>query len=470
MVTMADKKALFSELFTNTDDDSGVQKVKDLKDPEEIKAAIEILEEEIDKSEEDNLSGFAEPNPEEGEEENSEGQESEEDGEGDNKTGGEAGEGNGDDDGSETKFQLTDEIIAKHPEDKQLLERFKDKDKSEIAKAAANAIALKNEYLKDDKEAIELLTKKLLEKPDDELVQTLIRTQRETGRVEQPPAEIKPETIKLELPKLPEDDPKVRAILSQEVIKNLRKNKKYADIPEDVEDINSEKFLEWTRDLQDANPLNSLKEDLANAQKVVGEDLSKVLYIQQNLSNLYDESPAEILPLLNEQNLPRLKAINDNPMNVLMQDVKGEIEVIKKQLSKYGLTEKDIDIDFSITEDEHGKPYNEVINQLIMKGLTPEGNAIPDPEIIGESGRAFWLKKGQLAKKFKDEFEDKIFTAFVNKKTQAEKTTRAKLKKDALIEVSGKKGSGSGSRAITIESIQKERDPLKVKQILSQLE
>jgi hypothetical protein len=466
---MADKKALFSELFTNTDDDSGVQKVKDLKDPEEIKAAIEILEEEIDKSDEGNLSGQAEPNPEEGEEENSEGQESEEDeGEGDNKTGGKADEGNGDDDGSETKFQLTDEIIAKHPEDKQILERFKDKDKSEIARAAANAIALKNEYLKDDKEAIELLTKKLLEKTDDELIDTLIRTQRETGKVESQAVEIK--QAKLELPKLPEDDPKVQAILNREVIKQLKKNKKYADLPEDVEDINSEGFLEWTRDLQDANPLNSLKEDLANAQKVVGEDLSKVLYIRENLSNLYDESPGEILPLLNEQNLPRLKAINDNPMNVLMQDVKGEIEVIKKQLSKYGLTEKDIEVDFSITEDEHGKPYNEVINQLIMKGLTPEGNAIPDPEIIGERGRAFWLKKGQLAKKFKDVFEDKILTAFVDKKTKAEKTTRSKLKSETLIEPSGKKGSGSGNKALTVESIQKERDPLKVKQILSQLE
>ena len=95
----------------------------------------------------------------------------------------------------------------------------------------------------------------------------------------------------------------------------------------------------------------------------------------------------------------------------------------------------------------------------------------------GECGQAqfFGLKyltsgiPSSEAKKFKEEFDDKILTAFVNKKTQTEKVVKEKIKDETLLEASGK-GGGGGKKVLTVEDIQKEQDPVKMQKILADLE
>ena len=141
------------------------------------------------------------------------------------------------------------------------------------------------------------------------------------------------------------------------------------------------------------NRIIPIKDDLREIQEKVTSEMSGYLYIQENLPNLYNNSPAEILPLLSEENLPRLKALNDDPIGELYHDVQSEINIIKTELQKtYGLTEKDLDIDFTFTKDENGLPYNKIINDLLIAGVSKDGNLIPNKELIAQSGEDFLVK------------------------------------------------------------------------------
>ena len=74
-------------------------------------------------------------------------------------------------------------------------------------------------------------------------------------------------------------------------------------------------FNEWQRDLLDEKGLieaNKFIKDLETAKTEVKGEMQKVLYAANNLKNLYNESPAEILPYLTDENLPKLKQMNDN--------------------------------------------------------------------------------------------------------------------------------------------------------------
>lgn len=334
----------------------------------------------------------------------------------------------------EDEFSLTDDIISKQPEaDREMLQKYAGKPKAELAKAAANAIALKNPFLKDDKESIERITKKILLLNNDEIIKTLTDSQRETGKstaTEKTEPVQKPVT-EFKLPEIP-DDPNVQKLLSQETLKSLKK--KYPEMPDDPD---SPEYKEWRRDLQYDNPDNTFKDDLKQAELDVKGKLSKILYIQTNLSNLFENSPEEILPRLNDQNLPRLKALNDDPWGELVKDTQREIDVIRNSLKEYGLTEKDLGIDFTITKDKEGLPYNEVINSLIISGVDENGKPILNSEIIKQRAKTFWLSPGQLADKFDKTFRAKIITTFANKQTSKAKMERERLKENTLPTVGG---------------------------------
>jgi hypothetical protein len=469
------------------DEDKRMKAIEELEDPKEIDAALEILDEKIgetlkdeDTSPSESETPDEELSPEEKKEkegEDTSGKQKEKD----DKEQGEIKKDDAKDDlhqkiadkleGKESgkagdKFLLTEDVINSQPEaDRKILINYKDKDKAELAKSAANAIAVKSPYLKDNEEAISLLAKQLESKPEAELLKTLVDVQREAGKAE--PAQEKEQIVEdIELPDLTDSDPKIKVILETETLKRLKAS--YPNMP-DVTSMDSEEYKEWRRDQNVDNPDNTFKDDLESTREDVKTELSKIVFIQNNLPNLFEESPIEVLPMLTPENLPRLKALNDNPMELLVNDINTEIVTIKKGLEKYGLTEKDLNIDLTITKDADGYPYNETLNSLVSEGLTSDGKPIPSPKIIGQRGNVFWLKQGELAKKFKDEYDDKILTAFVNKKTQTDKKVKEKLKEETLIAGTGKTKSGSG-KTITLEDIEKEQNPAVIDKMIAQLE
>jgi len=452
---MEKNKELIANLLK--DDQSDTDKIINELTPEENKVALELLEEKIDGTDTDTPAKKSEGTVEEETETPDDDKKKEE----------EEVKPGGDEtikEDEEKDFTLTEEIILKQPEENQgILNKYKDKSKEDVADAIAHAVALKSPYLKDNEKVIAQMKEQFLEKTGDELIEILVETQKETGRVED--QEVKPEPPKIVLPAIPEDDPEIGKILEKETLKRLKT--KYPSMPE-VETMDSEEYKEWRRNLDTDDPDNNFRTEKTNVQTVVKEELSKVIYIQKELPNLYQDSPTEVLPLFTQENLPRLKALNDNPMNVLEQDIQKEVEVIRNGLKKYGLTEKDLKIDLTITKDEKGRPYNEVLNNLITVGKTANGDPIPSDKIIGIRGKVFWLKQGELARKFREEYDDKILTEFVNKKTQSDRLTKDKLRDETLREPSGT-GKGGG-KALTVEDIEKENNPERIKQILADLE
>lgn len=446
-----DKKALTSEMFTG--DEESRDKIIDELTPEENKLALEILEEKIDEPDKDTSLKSKEPEPPIKDEDTSGDKKDEDIKSDDDKT----------KEDDEDKFLLTEELIEKQPEEnREILSKYKDKSKEDLAQAAANAVALKSPYLKENEKAIALMTEQFLEKSGDELINILVDTQKGAGKTEK--EEAKKVVEKIELPELPDDDPEIQKVLDKEILTRLKV--KYPNMPA-VENLENEDYKEFRRDLNIDDPDNKFKEDLQQTKEAVKTELSKIVYIQKNLPNLYEESPNEVLPLFTEQNLPRLKALNDNPMSVLEQDIQVEIESIRNGLKKYGLTEKDLDIDLTITKDETGTPFNKTLNDLIVEGRTADGAPIPSSKIIGVRGKTFWLKQGELARKFKEEFDDKILTAFVEKKTQKEKTHKEKLKDENLKQ--GFSTGKGGKKVLTVEDIEK-LSPEENKQLLAEME
>lgn len=460
---MAKDKGLIENLLNS--DQSDTDKIIRELTPEENKVALELLEEKIDGTEETDTPPKSDGTTDKKEVETP-GDETKEDKDKD-KGGGENPPAEEIEEEIEEKDfeKLTEDIISQQPEENQgILNKYKDKSKEDVADAIAHAVALKSPYLKDNDKVIAQMKEQFLEKTGDELIQILVDTQKETGKVED--QELKPiEYPEVVLPEVPTDDPEIGKILEKETLKRLKA--KYPDMP-DVESMEGEEYKEWRRNLDADNPDNEFRSHKTQTEGVVKEELSKVIYIQKELPNLYQDSPTEVLPLFTKENLPRLKAMNDDPMSVLTQDIQVEVEVIRKGLKKYGLTEKDLGIDFTITKDEKGMPYNDVLNQLITVGKTADGKPIPSSEIIGTRGKVFWLKQGKLARKFRDEFDDKILTAVVNKKIQSDRLKKDKLKDETLREPSG---TGKGSRtALTVEDIEKEKNPERIKAILADLE
>jgi len=441
---MANERKIIDSLLKSEDD---AEKIINELTPEENKAALELLEEKIDGTGEDTPSSDEEP------ETKTDTSESEEE--------------TGDDD-SETPddgdFTLDEDFIVKQPEDIQgILSKYKGKNREDLAEAAANAVAMKSPYLKDNEAMLSHIKQQLLEKSNSELINILVDTQRQSGKASEEQTKEKP--AKIGLPEIPKDDPAINSLLEKETLKRLKE--KYPTMPE-VSSTEDESYKEWRRDLDVDDPDNDFRGNKAEVEKLVKSELSKVLYIQNELPNLYEESPQEIMPIFSEEALPRLKALNDNPMQVLVEDIQDEIQTIRKGLEKFGINEKDLGIDFTITKDEKGTPFNPVLNELITSGYTKDGKAVPSDRIIATRGKTFWLRKGELARKFREDYEEKILTAFFNNKVKTDKINKDRLKEETLREASG---TGKGSRrTLSVEDIEKETNPERIKQILADLE
>lgn len=440
--------------------------IKNLRDPEEIDATIELLEEKIDASEKGSASDDSESDKpkekesgssEESEETTSKDQETEKSSDKEEEKEGEK-ETPSPEEGDENQF-VTDEFINNQPEeDRKLFESLKGKSKADLAKTAANAIAMKSPYLKGNEEAINAVAKKLEGYSDEELTKAFVDTQRETGRSDKP-SETIPE--KVELPKLPEDDPKVRGILDKEVIKRLKKNPKYSEMPGDM---TGDEYKEWRRDLNDEDPDNTFIKDLSEVKSKVNNELQKVVYAETNLQNLYNNSPDEILPLLSDDSsIPKLKHLNDNYKDILHKSVNNEIGLIKDALKQYDITLEDLGVDLSLTTDADGLPFNESLNKLIYNG-----NQL-DHKIIRTVGKVPILNKGELAEKFISKNNAAILNQLVAKKATKDKTTVEKLKEENLNTLGGSHTRGE-REVLQPQDIKGTTDPNKLDKILADLE
>jgi len=360
---------------------------------------------------------------------------------------------------------ITDEFIEAQPEEKrEALALFKGKGKDELLDIAAKSIVDKTPIFKDDEAALKLVKEKLTSKTDEEIL-TLISGSEISSQAKKEEIQ-KSAPLKIELPEIPKDDPDIQKEVERETLKRLKAI--YPNMPE-VNNKESEAYKEWRRDLDLDNPDNNFKEDLSKTQTSIESEVAKLVYIKKEFPNLYDESPEEVLPLLTNQNLPRLKALNDNPTELLVQDLQTEIELIRAKLAKYGLTEKDLDQDFTITKDDKGMPYNKLFNDLITVGKSEEGALIPSEEIVGSRGKTFWLRKGKLFNKYKEEFDDKILTAYVAKKTQTDKIRKEKLKDETIIEGKGS-SHGSGKKIVTLSEIEKAENPEYLDKVIADME
>jgi hypothetical protein len=448
-LSLAPKTEFFEE-------DERAEVIKELFDDEEIDASIELIKEKYDMPVKDTISGEPEPKKTDEVEDTSEKKpedktetekkvESDQSTETDKKE-----EKKPEEEPAKTEaFVLTDEIIQKQPEEyREILSKYKDKGKEDLIKAAANAVALKSTILKDNEKAITALAESFKDLSDEEVLNTLIKAQAEVGATEKP--EVKTETqkqdeVKIELPSLPENDERVQSILSKETVARLKK-KGYTDIPED---LNSEDYKEWERDLQDKGGLRKVEQflsDLKQAESSVKTELQKVVYAQTNLQNLFVESPGELLPILTDENLPKLKKLNDDSAGHNNKVLEEEVTLINKELEKLGVTPEDLGIDLSLKKEQSGLLFNPVLNDLMYNGNQR------DPNIIGTLGKVAVLKKGQLVKKFLFEHNPKILTALVSKQSQTSKKEVERLKDDALNTLGASKNAGK--TVINAENIQ----------------
>jgi hypothetical protein len=221
----------------------------------------------------------------------------------------------------------------------------------------------------------------------------------------------------------------------------------YEDIPEDLE---SEDYKEWERDLQDKGGLRKAEQFLTDLRKVestVKTELQKVVYAQTNLTNLYVDSPSEILPALTDENLPKLKKLNDNSESINNEIYEQEISLINQELEKFGVSAEDLKVDLTLTKDKDSLLFNPTLNGLMYKG-----NQI-DPDVYTRIGKINVLKKGQLAKKFRSEYVPQILTVIAGKGLQSAKKEIERLKDDKLNTLGNSRTAGSKT-VVNAENIQ----------------
>lgn len=453
------------------DDDPELAKIKSLENPEEVAAAQELFLEKINAPEKKDTA-LEEKEPETPEKEKTDTSLKPEDKTEDGKKPAEPTDKDkpaSEKEPVEGEFVLTDELIQKQPKEfHAILEKYKGKGKDEIAKATANAIALKNPVLRGNQKAIDAIAEGLLANKEEELLTQLIESQARTGENEQKPAKLpepKP-APKIELPNIPETG-EMKVILDRDVIKRMKK--KYPDMPDDM---SGEEYLDWRRDLNELNPDNTFKDDLVSAKADVKKNLSKIVYAQLELKNLlpedpgnggnpkvYDESLNDLLGRLTEENLPILKELNDNYVEVNNRALEDEIKLIEKEVQKYGVPLTELGIDLALTKDEKGSFYNENLYGLIV----PDGKNV-DPDIVRFIGRIPTLRKGILAQKFIIANLPKITTALVKNENKIAEKNIEKLKDETLKTISSKSTPITSTEKV--DNINEVYDPAKLKEIL----
>jgi hypothetical protein len=448
------------------EEDERSEVIKSLTDDEEIDAALDLIKEKYDTPEtKDTVSGEAEPKkPDEvadtsdkkledktkvdKDESSKESQKSEKEKEPE----------------KPKEFALTDEIIQKQPEgDRDILLKYKDKGKTDLAKAAANAVALKNNYLKDNTKAIDALTEQFQNLSDEDLVKTLVETQANIGKSEQPENKTRAtesfkEIKKVELPSLPESG-EMKKILDQETAKRLKKL--YPGMPEDFESDEYREFEKFLIEDGGLSKANKFLKDLETATAGVKTELQRVIFAQTNLTNLYVDSPQEISHILTPENLPRLKQLNDDFRGVNNNLLEKEVGSIKNELQKLGISEKDLGLDLTLAKDENGSLFNKSLNDLMLNGK------YPDPSVVATIGKVPMLREGQLVKKFIYENNAQILTALVNKSVIAKKVETEKLK-DEVLNVNGATKTGTKS-IIKAEDVKNITDDTQLDSILGDL-
>lgn len=350
---------------------------------------------------------------------------------------------------ADSEFTVTSDFIQTQPEENRaILEKYVGKSKTELAKASANAIAIKNPYLKGNEKAIAAMVEDFEKKPSEELISTLVDTQKELGQGTLPSEEKpKPDELpiqKITLPELPEDNPEVSKVLNKEVAVKLRKD--YPDMPEDMDSL---EYKEWERDLLDEGltKANKFMKAVEEAQKDIKTNLQKVVYAEKELKNLWIDSPSELINKLSDEDLPKLKNLNDNWQAINNKALTEEVKFIKDNLAKSGISEKDLNIDLTLKTDDNGSLFNENLTPLFYDGENL------DRTVLGQIGRIPYLRPEKLMKKFLFEHQAEIMNAKVNSIQNRSQAEVERLKADNLNVLSNKSSVGSASKIEDIRTI-----------------
>jgi len=330
------------------------------------------------------------------------------------------------------EFVVDEEFINKQPEEnRELFKLVLGKSKADLAKAAANAIAMKSDYLKGNEKAIEGIAEKILEGTDEEIYTTFIDTKRSAGITDPPPEKKEEESeVKDEIPKdLPEleDTEAVQKLVSAELFKQLKV--KYPEMPDDMESL---EYREYKRDMvsDDDEKAAEFNKDKDLFTGEIKGTLQKFAYLSKNHTE-----------------------INNLRYN-------KEVKAITKQLDTLGLTVKDLGIDLELKPDSNGLLFNNELNTLMedSKGL--------DPYVIEKVGTIPFLinetdKNGMtpLTKKFFFENNLKIMALVANRNVSKDKVIIEKLKDDNLNTLHEKAtGDASKSNLLSEEEISKMND------------
>jgi hypothetical protein len=449
------------------EEDPRSEEIKKMTDPDEIKKAQSELENKYDEpSKEDTSSTVKEPSEDKKEDTSKAEADKTEPKEKESKKEPEA-KTEGDEDDSEKaepegkidEFKITDEFIKTQPEgNREILSKYAGKDKSEIAKAAANAIAMKNDLMKGKQKLINAYAEELAELPEAELLEQLVQSQRETGVNEYEAPELD-EDVEIVMPALPKDDPKVSAIINTEVVKRMKKL--YPDMPDDMK---SPEYLEWERELHDEKGQDGV-DDLQSAKRSVRSEvtdqLQTVVYAQENLKNLYFDSPNEILDYISEDNLPKLKHINDNYIKINNATAIKEVEAIKNELKTLNLTPEDLGLDLTLRPDASGGLTNPTLDKYLYVGENV------DESVVGMFGKVPILKPGALADKFIKRNNTLILTHMNSSRVAKDQTEREKIKAETLTSVSS---SSSGQKVVPEKDLTKVTNPAELSKIMADIE
>jgi flagellar motility protein MotE (MotC chaperone) len=428
-----------SDIYTDIDkkeiddpdiqEDKQVEIINDIKDDEELAAAKELILEDLsepDKGTSDGSESSAEPNK---------------------PTADEKDKGTSDLDKSNSKdaadqsitkdkaddFVLTDEKINSYPEEfRGILQKYKGKSREELEKAIANAVLFRNYQ---------------------DVVKALVDTQRETGSARQPE---KPKTTipkPDELPPLQEDNEEVQKVIAQESVKRLKEiypgmpddlnseegrswqnsialrqlKTKYPDMPDDPYSLEYQDFI---REMQDVNPDKAYDFQFDKRQAI------------QNLNEQFNKTSSQV-----KQDLKQLIYIQNNHVNMNNTRLENEVNGIKAELQKLGLTEKDFGIDLSLSKDNDGLLYNGELNNLMLNG------DMPDPNVISYVGRYPILKEGLLKQKFLYTNSIKLANLLASKKISENRKELERLKDTNLNSLGGSSSNRTQGSTLTLEQI-----------------
>lgn len=244
-----------------------------------------------------------------------------------------------------------------------------------------------------------------------------INAQRLIGK-RQPEGQDKKEFIPKpeEIPLQPEITSEAIAKAKNELVFEQLKQQ-FPDIPEDPIE-----YKEYLADLQQSDPDRfwDLREQRKEIEKNVTKEVNLALYVRSN----YDQINTKLF--------------------------ENEVEIIKNRLNEYGISDendiKALGLDFTITQDTEGKPYNQLMNSLLI------ANGQLDPQLIQKMHGVSLLREGALTEKFFKVMTPKILGYFAKKNHKEGFTTATeKQKKIAGSVAEGSSGSPFGKGGFKME-------------------